>query len=138
MESSILEAWIENDEIDRVIHAVSDSEIAEAWLRYHRTNDDDAWWAVALWLSEGWWRHEDLVRRGIIRLIELAKSQYELSIIGASILEMFASDNESDLRWIEARARASERFRYALSTAYALAVSHDSMERIVRAIQGNV
>jgi hypothetical protein len=135
LEPSILETWIENEQIDRVVQAVSETEIAQTWLDYHRTNDDDAWWAVALWLSEGWWRYEDLVRSGILRLIDLARSRYELSIIGAAILEAFVTDNESDLRWIEEQAKSSADFRYALSTAYGVAVSHSSMERIAKAIK---
>jgi len=105
--------------------------VAEAWCRYHFRSannlDDPDWWAVEYWLAgSDVWSDEDLVRRGLLALIDAASDDL-LSRVGAGPLETFVSRDESRVRWIEEQAAGSPRFRTALANVWTWGTEPDDV-----------
>ena len=109
-----VDALLEELRVDEVLKIVTPQEVAETWMRYQSDPVESDFWAVSLWMEPTWWADEDRVRDGILRLVDLAVSEQDYCIIGASVLEDFATDDESRLHWIERQAAASDDFRQAL------------------------
>src|SRR5205807_5776524 len=109
-----LQRLVDGRRVNQLLNVVSLQDIAEAWMRYQRRGsggriDDEDWWAVQLWMSDDWWRDERRVRQGILCLVDLAESDEDFDILGAAIMEVFATKDDSRLRWIEENAALSEK-----------------------------
>jgi len=117
-----LEELIDDEDIDSLLTRVSPDDIAATWCRYHREDhpfEEDAWehpdwWAVDLLLTGAVYRDSRVIREVLLKLVEHADVDV-LGSVGAGPLENFVSDDEDDLRWIEAQCAADEKFRTALS-----------------------
>lgn len=110
-------------------------EVAEAWHRYTATPepDDDHpdWWAIEVLMDSAVYRHPDLIRALLLKLVELAPDEHNLGCVGAGPLENFLSDDEDDLRWIEAECAHNEGLRQALSGVWVDgAVTDETLRRL--------
>jgi Family of unknown function (DUF6869) len=128
-----LDALIDEERIDEVLQIVTLTEVAETWIRYQREQQESDWWAVSLWLSQGWWSDEARVRDGLLRLVNVAESDEDFATIGAGPLEVFVSDDESRVRWIERHAPDSPRLRRALANVWAWELPDKLFWRVERA-----
>ncbi|HET6949514.1 MAG TPA: hypothetical protein VFI47_04005 [Acidimicrobiales bacterium] len=128
-----LDALVEDERIDELVQVVTAQEIAETWMRYQRQEQEADWWAVSLWMSDTWWMDEARVRDGILRLVDLAVSEEDYSIISAAVLEVFATDDESRLHWIERQAASSEDFRQAMRDMWVWRLPDRAFRRVERA-----
>jgi hypothetical protein len=103
-----------------VLALVTLTDIAKAWLAYQTPEHvyeggDPFWWAVEFWQNNsGVWANEETVRQGILALVDAAPDDL-LGHVGAGPLEVFVSEDESRVRWIEEHAARSARFRRALA-----------------------
>jgi hypothetical protein len=112
---------------------VTPQEVAETWVRYQHGEADSDWWAVELWLSLEWWEDESRVRDGLLRLVNTAESDEDLANIGAGPLEVFVSDDESRVQWIEGQAPGSPALRRALAHVWAWELPDKLFWRVERA-----
>ena len=112
---------------------VTPQEIADTWVRYNHGQAASEWWAVELWLSLEWWADEARVRDGLLRLVDAAESDLDFACIGAGPLEVFVSDDESRVHWIERQAPRSPALRRALAHVYAWDLSDRMFWRVERA-----
>jgi hypothetical protein len=122
-------------QVDELLGLVTPDEIAKAWVRYHvvdKAERENDWWAIELWMTTGWWAHEDLVRAGLLKLIDEAPDAF-LGHVGAGPLENFVVDDEPRLLWVEEQAAASERFRRTLATVWIWNLPDAVFERMERA-----
>jgi hypothetical protein len=126
---------------------VSLDDIAAAWLAYNRRvpklddpwEHDPDWWAAELWMDTAgrgaWWRDEERVRAGILAIID-ASDERDAGIIGAGLMEVFATDDESRVAWIEEHARTSERFRSSLANVWISGEVRDDVFARIEAAAG--
>jgi hypothetical protein len=128
-----LEALVSDGRVDELLHVVTPQQVAETWLRYHHGESDSDWWAVELWLSSEWWEDEARVRDGLLRLVDVAESDEDFATIGAGPLEVFVSDDESRVHWIERQARGSPGLRRALPHVWAWELPDKLFRRLERA-----
>jgi hypothetical protein len=135
-----LEELIMEGQIARLLSVVTLEEVADAWCSYHtRTHfpgvedDDSDWWAVDLLLDGEFWSDELRVRTVINLLVERARDDRVLAVVGAGPLEDFISDDEDRLIWIERRAAASARFRDALRHVWISKLGPNVFARVERA-----
>lgn len=128
-----LHALVDAGRFDDVVEQVGLDGIATAWFAYMRETkpasattaggkvpfedfDPPNWWAVEIWMDDTWWTaDEQRVRLGILELVALADSDDDFGNLGASIMETFASRDESRLQWIAEEAATSEGFRRSLA-----------------------
>ncbi len=112
-------ALVEQERFAELYEAVSPDDVADAWLAHLREptekRKDRFWWAVQLLFDD-----PDKQRRRsiILSLVEKARDEDEMGAVAAGPLEAYLASDESTLRWAEAQARASERFRVALRGVY--------------------
>ena len=128
-----VDALLEELRVDEVLKIVAPQEVAETWMRYQSDPVESDFWAVSLWMERTWWADEDRVRDGILRLVDLAVSEQDYCDIGASVLEDFATDDESRLHWIERQAAASDDFRQALECMWVWRLPDKAFRRLERA-----
>jgi hypothetical protein len=129
-------------DVDGVLPLVTLGDIADAWCQWHelpdherKRDDDPRFWAAYLWMTEEWWADERRVRDGLLAIVERATSEWVLECVGAGPLEQLVCDDESCIRWIEAQAARSFRFRDALSHVWIGGdVSHATFLRIEAAV----
>jgi hypothetical protein len=123
--------------VDELLQVVTLQEVAETWIRYHhgdsRGEFDPDWWAVYLWLSSEWWDDEARVRDGLLRLIDAAETDEDFANIGAGPLEVFVSDDESRMHWIERQAPGSPGLREAVAHVWAWNLPDKMFRRLERA-----
>jgi hypothetical protein len=82
-------------------------------------------------LCEAFWRDRNLRRRGLLALLRATDDERVLGCVGAGPLENFVSDDEDDLRWLEAQARQSQSFRIALRNVWAdTCVTEETLARL--------
>ncbi len=128
-----LQTLVDEGRVDELLQVVTPRQIAKTWVRYQHGEADADWWAVDLWMSREWWDDEARVRDGLLRLVEAAESDDDLSIIGAGPLEVFVCDDESRVHWIERQAPSSPAFRQALAYVWAWELSDRMFWRVERA-----
>ncbi len=131
----MLQSLIEAEDLDRLLELASLDEIAIAWCRYHGTDgshdDDSDWWAVDLLFTTEIFRRPDLYRELLLKLVDHAEEEGVLGNIGAGPLENFVSDDEDDLRWLEAECRQRPKLRLALSNVWCAGyVTEETLERL--------
>ncbi len=119
-----LQRLVDRQAYRELLEKVSLADVAEAWVAYHSpthikgADDDPYWWAVEFWLAgTGAWEDEDVVRAGLLALVDAAPNEL-LGHVGAGPLEVFVSNDESRIRWIEEQAARSPRFRRALANVW--------------------
>jgi hypothetical protein len=128
-------------QLDDLLALVSLDTVAMTWCRYTErslaagsegvSDEDPDWWAVNFFLCEAFWRDHNLLRRGLLALLRATDDERVLGCIGAGPLENFVSDDEDDLRWLEAQAPQSESFRIALRNVWAdTYVTEETMARL--------
>lgn len=68
---------VEEERIDELLRVVTIADIAEAWCRYSSSQaaeaqDEDGpdWWAIQLWMTPAWWSHSELIRAGLLALVD--------------------------------------------------------------------
>jgi hypothetical protein len=127
---------LDDDYVHRLLTMVTLDDIAEAWCR-HTSQDrggieDPDWWAVAFVLSSDLARNSELHRATLLKLLEHADSELLVGCVGAGPLEDFISEDEDDLRWLEAQAAANVKLRTALGGVW-IRVSEPTFERLDRA-----
>ncbi|MFN8016853.1 MAG: hypothetical protein U0P45_01885 [Acidimicrobiales bacterium] len=132
---SPMQRCVDVGDIDGLLALVSADEIAIAWHRYTATPepkdvDHPDWWAVDLfWVTELLER-KDLHRHLLLKLIEHA-SEATLGQVAAGPLEDFVSDDEDDVRWIEAACATNMRLRTALTFTWSSTyVSRATLRRL--------
>jgi hypothetical protein len=126
---------------DDLLREVSLTDVAEAWIRCHhnarsgddRGVDDPDWWAVELWQNDASWADEQRLRDGVLALVDAAETDLDFGAIGASVLEYVVTDDEDRLRWLEARAEGSERFRRSLANIHVWGSHRDEVAARVEA-----
>src|SRR5438270_554873 len=104
----------------------------------HRTLDPPDWWAVQLWIdlwAEADWvaHNEDRIREGILALVATFETDDDLDYLAAAVMEVFATDDDSRLRWIEENAASSEKFRQSLRNVWAWELPDSTYARFERA-----
>jgi hypothetical protein len=109
-------------DIDGLLDLVSLDDIARAWNRYSDTPqpksyDHPDWWAIDLFWDPGVKGYTALRRELIVKLLEHAAPE-TIGAVAAGPLEDFLSDDEDDLRWIEAEAARNPRMREALTRVW--------------------
>jgi hypothetical protein len=114
-----LQRCVDEEDLDRLLELVSLDEIAISWHRYTAApGSEDAahpdWWAVELFMTREIFRRNELYRDLMIKLVEHGTDQ-TLGVVGAGPLENYVSDDEDDLRWLEAQCATSSRFRGVLA-----------------------
>lgn len=120
---------MDEKQYDELLREVTLDDIAGAWIRYqHREpkvdepwkNDPDGW-AVELWMDTSgrgaWWKDEARVLAGILAIVAAAADE-DAGIIGAAIMEVFVTEDDNRIAWVEEQACVSERFRSSLANAY--------------------
>ncbi len=133
--SGDLQRLVDDGRFDDLLREVTLADVARAWMRYqHRYEaegnpgiDDPDWWAVEVWMAEGWWAEEKRVRAGILELVAAAQTDADFGVLGAAIMEMFVADDEDRLRWLEEQARASDAFRRSLANVHVWAQVRDEV-----------
>ena len=141
-----LQRLVDDDEIEELLRLVTLEDVARAWHRHALAYREPAaglperdehpeWWAIELWLTTAFVRHDALVRSGLLALVANAPDKIALSYVGAGPLENFVSANEDDLRWIEEQAATSERFRIALANVWCSDLPEPVFDRLERAAQ---
>jgi hypothetical protein len=128
-----LEALVSDGRVDELLRVVTPQQVAETWMRYHHGESDSDWWAVELWLSLEWWEDEARVRDGLLHLVDVAESDEDFATIGAGPLEVFVSDDESRVHWIERHAPRSPASRRALANVWAWNLPDKMFRRVERA-----
>jgi hypothetical protein len=141
--SEHLLALLDAGDVAQLMTEVTLREVNDAWLCHSLRGAsaapsedwDDDWWAVETWFSPEWWSDEERVRSGLIDLIERAPSDDVLAVVAAGPLEVFVTDDESRLHWIERQADTSPRFRQALAGVWVFGgeVSDETFVRLERA-----
>ena len=115
------------------------AEVATAYFAYRHGDqheDDPNFWAIDLWfpVNDEWWQDEERVRAGLLALVDAAPDDDDLLYVGAGPLEDFIEHDDSRVRWIEAQASMSARFRRALSNVWIWgSVPDEVAERVERA-----
>ena len=128
-----LETLVDEGRVDELLQVVTPQDVAETWVRYHHGEADSDWWAVELWLSLEWWADELRVRDGLLRLVDAAVLDDDFDNVGAGPLEVFVSDDESRMHWIERHAPNSPRLRRALANVSAWNLPDKMFRRLERA-----
>jgi len=127
---------LDDDYVDRLLAMVTLDDIADAWCRHNsefgKGIDDPDWWAVDFVLSCGLDMNRELERAILPKLVEHADSEHLIACVGAGPLEDFISEDEDDLRWLEAQAASNVKFRTALGVVR-VRVSESTFERLDRA-----
>ena len=134
---------LSDDRYTDAVTLVSVAQLAQAWTRYQLVADaleGDAaiehadFWAVMLVHSPEWFDDEARARETILRLIDLAPGDDELEFIGIDFMELGFLSDEARLRWVEAEASSSDRFRRALRSLWVWKdLSEESFECLERA-----
>jgi hypothetical protein len=115
---------------EALLRSVSLRDLAEAWCRAtdRDSYDDDP--EASVFGVMDWIRHEVNQRELMTLLVELAPDDDVLGVVGAGPLEDFVkAANDDRLRWVEAEAGRSPRFRYALGKVW---ISDDPVETFLR------
>jgi hypothetical protein len=126
VDSSLMQQLVDAGRFDDVLREVSLAEVAAAWIRFHhsvrrgddRGMDDPDWWAVEMWQNDASWADEQRLRNGVLALVDAAENDLDFGAIGAGIVEYVITDDEDRLRWLEAEAEESERFRRSLANIH--------------------
>jgi len=137
-------ALVDEERIDELLKLVSVDGIAAAWCRASSSADEEGgldddnpdWWSIQLWMSSSWWRRRDLVREGLLALLERADDPDVLAHVAAGPLETFIDDSEDDLAWLEEQAECSPRFREALKRVWIWDHPPEVFDRVERAAGG--
>ncbi|HWJ62806.1 MAG TPA: hypothetical protein VNS19_12630 [Acidimicrobiales bacterium] len=114
-----MQELVDVGDIDGLLDLVSLDDIARAWNRYTdaprpKNDDHPDWWAIDLFWDPGVTGNTALRRELIVKLLEHAAPE-TIGAVAAGPLEDFLSDDEDDLRWIEAEAARNPRMRQALT-----------------------
>ena len=127
-------------ELNDLLSVVTLAEVAEAWLRHTRKRAK--WrsrpgvipysWARKVWDNDALWNDERMLREGVLELVAAAQTDQELGEIAAVVMEYVVTDDEDRLRWIEAQARQSEKFRRCLADLF---VWHDHSGRVAARVE---
>jgi hypothetical protein len=124
-ESRSLQQLVDARRFDDLLREVSLADVATAWMRQHQNigltmepETDPDWWAVEAWMDEQWWADEDRVRAGLLELVAAAETDDDYGVLGAAVMEVFVTDSNNRLAWLEARAAESEPFRRSLRNVY--------------------
>jgi hypothetical protein len=137
VESARLKRLVDERRFEELSGLVSLEKIAETWMRYQRLDNSRAalrdWWAVDLWMNEGWWSDEKRVRDGLLRLVEHAESDDDFGNLGAAVMEVFISADEGRLVWVDQQAAGSEKFREAMSHAWVWELPDQAFRRMEKA-----
>jgi len=139
-----LQRLVDDRRFDDLHRQVTLADVARAWMRYqHRYevegnpgSDDPDWWAVEVWMDEGWWVDELRVRAGILELVAAAETDADFGVLGAAILEMFIADDNDRLFWLEEQAAHSEAFQRSLRNVRVWGVESDAVAQRVEAAAG--
>jgi hypothetical protein len=135
--SAELTALVDAGDLDGLLECVTLEEIAEVWwrakLRRDIDWDDPDFWALEVWMDGFLGGREDLLRRGILALVDRAPPEGYLGHVGASVLEVFINADEDRVRWIEEQAERSPAFRGALANVWISDVPSDVFLRVERA-----
>jgi hypothetical protein len=125
-QGSALQRLVDDGRFDDLLREVTLADVAQAWMGYqHRYHDDGDpgiddpdWWAVAVWMEEGWWADEKRVREGILELVAAAETDADFGVLGAAIMEMFVAHGDDRLYWLEEQAAHSEAFQRSLRNVH--------------------
>lgn len=117
------------------------TEVAQAWMRYqHRYQadgdpgiHDPDWWAVDAWMAVEWWADENRVRAGLLELVAAAETDADFGTLGAAIMELFVTDDERRLGWLEQQAAHSEPFHRSLRNVHIWGEQSDVIAQRVEA-----
>jgi len=140
--SELLQALVDDEDLEGLLQVVTMDEVADAWCRYterreHAGPDDDAdpdWWAIEFFMMRPIFSNGRVYRSGLLALLRRANSDYLVSCVAAGPLENFVSDDESDLRWLEQEAARNEVLRRALTGVWCHGhVSEATFARLERA-----
>ncbi len=137
-----LEHLVDDEDFAALLARVTLDDIAVAWCRYttepltgdssdHALDDPD-WWAISFFMAEALVKNRELHRAALLKLLDHAESDRVIGRIGAGPLEDFISDDDDDLRWIEAEASTNEKLRQALGGVW-VTVTEETLERLDRA-----
>src|SRR3954451_9467201 len=126
---------------DDLLRKASLADVAEAWIRYHHNTrsgddrgiDDPDWWAVEMWQDYASWADEQRLHEGVLALVDAAETDLDFGAIGAGVMEYVVTDDEDRLRWLEARAEESERFRRSLAIIYVWSRHRDEVAARIEA-----
>jgi hypothetical protein len=134
--SEILQALVDEDDLDRLLTLVSLADLAAAWCRYasrpHSPDETDGpdWWAVDLFYNDEIYRRPELYRALVLTMVDQA-SEAVLGAIGAGPLENFVSNDEDDLLWLERECSTNPKLRIALSGVWFPAfMSEEAVRRL--------
>jgi hypothetical protein len=134
-ESAVLQALVDEENLDRLFSLVSLDDVAIAWCRSHSAprsidGDDPDWWAVDLFFTRAISERSMLYRSLLLKLIEHA-NEADLGNIGAGPLEDFVSDDTDDLAWLESQCASNPKLRTALAGVWCSNhVSEETLERL--------
>jgi hypothetical protein len=96
---------------------------------------DPDWWAVEAWMDERWWADEERVRAGILELVAAAETDEDYGVLGAAVMEVFVTDSNERLAWLEAQA-AEEPFRKSLRNVHVWGLWPDDVAQRVEDASG--
>jgi len=117
-----LQRLVDDEDVAGVLAIVSLDDIAASWCGYHarevHDDDDPDWWAIELFMTRDFVADRRRHRAALLRLLAHADSPGVLGVVGAGPLENFVSDDEGDLRWLEAEAPRNPRLREALAVVW--------------------
>lgn len=135
--SAELTALVDAGKLDALLERVTLEEIADVWWRAkQRPNidwDDADFWALEVWMGGPLYGQEDLLRAGILALVNRAPTGADLGQVGASVLEVFINEDEARIRWVEEEAERSPAFRKALANVWISDLPPDVFLRVERA-----
>ncbi|MGO9874060.1 MAG: hypothetical protein ACLPVY_09700 [Acidimicrobiia bacterium] len=143
--SDELQRLVDDRRFDELLREVTLADVVRAWMRYqHRYQaegdlpglEDPDWWAVDVWMDEGWWADEERVRAGILELVAAAETESDFGVLGAAIMEMFVADDDDRLCWLEEQARDSSPFRRSLANVHLWGEVRDEVAARVEAAAG--
>ncbi len=144
VESRSLQQLVNEHRFDDLLRVVTLSDIATAWMRYQHENialtmepeSAPDWWAIETWMDEQWWADEQRVRAGILELIAAAKTDEDYGVLGAAVMEVFVTDSDERLAWLESQAAESEPFRTSLRNVYVWGLWPDNVSQRVEDAAG--